>query len=205
MAHMISAPSSVFLGISGASGAPYALRLAQALGESGCSLSVCISDAGLGVLVHELGLAGGERGAVTSQFLARAGVSAPAYSPDDFAAVVSSGSSFPDAAVVCPCSMSTASAIALGTSSTLIHRAGAVALKERRPLVLVPRETPLSAISLRRLLEVAEAGAVVLPPAPGFYGLPETKQDLIDFVVGKVLTVLGFTQKLYPEWRGLPK
>jgi 4-hydroxy-3-polyprenylbenzoate decarboxylase len=116
------------------------------------------------------------------------------------AAAVSSGSSFPEAAVICPCSLSTVAHIALGTSTTLIHRAGAVALKERRPLVLVPREVPLSAIHLRRLLEAAEAGAVIVPPAPAFYTRPDTLQDAVDYVVGKVLSALGFSHELFPAW-----
>jgi flavin prenyltransferase len=104
--------------------------------------------------------------------------------------------------VICPCSLSSAAHIALGTNATLIHRAGAVALKERRPLVVVPREAPLSVIHLRRLLELAEAGAVVLPPVPGFYQRPQTLQEAIDFVVGKVLSVLGYEQDLQRAWDG---
>ena len=102
--------------------------------------------------------------------------------------------------MICPCSMSTAAHIALGTSTTLIHRAGAVALKERRPLVLVPREMPLSTVHLRRLLEASEAGAIIVPPMPAFYNRPSTLQDAIDFVVGKVLAVLGFAHDFYPAW-----
>lgn len=90
----------------------------------------------------------------------------------------------------------------MGSSRTLIHRAAAVALKERKPLVLVPREMPLSIIHLRRLLELSEAGAVVLPPMPAFYNHPQSLQDVIDFVVGKILSVLGIEQDLYPAWGG---
>ena len=92
--------------------------------------------------------------------------------------------------------------IALGTTRTLIHRVGDVALKEGRPLVLVPRETPLTQIHLRRLLELAEAGAIVLPAMPGFYSRPQTLQDAVDHVVGKVLSALGFEQTLFPPWDG---
>ena len=98
--------------------------------------------------------------------------------------------------------MSTASEIAIGSSRTLIQRAGAVALKERKPLVLVPREMPLSRIHLRRLEEVSEAGAVVLPPMPAFYNHPRSLEDIVDFVVGKILAALGFKQDLYPAWGG---
>ena len=98
--------------------------------------------------------------------------------------------------------MSTVAHIALGTTRTLIHRVGDVALKERRPLVVVPRETPLTQIHLRRLLELAEAGAIVLPAMPGFYSRPQTLQDAVDHVVGKVIAALGFAQTLFPPWDG---
>jgi 4-hydroxy-3-polyprenylbenzoate decarboxylase len=188
--------------VSGASGAPYALRLVQALSAAGCSLQLCASDNGVLVLRHELELAATGREAVLSAFLERAGVQAQVYAPDDLAAPASSGSSSPDAVVVCPCSVACAAHIALGTTRTLIHRAADVALKERRPLVVVPRETPLTQIHLRRLLELAEAGAVVLPAMPGFYSRPQTLQDAVDHVVGKVLTSLGLGQTLFPPWDG---
>ncbi len=197
-----SPPQSVFVGVSGASGAPYALRVVQALAAAGCALQLSISDSGVLVLRHELELAAEGRAAVTAAFLERAGVTASVYAPDDLAALPASGSSFPDAAVVCPCSMSTAAHIALGTTRTLMHRVGDVALKERRPLVLVPRETPLTQIHLRRMLELAEAGAVVLPAMPGFYSRPRTLQDAVDHVAGKVMSALGFEQTLFPPWDG---
>jgi len=200
---MKTPPASVFLGITGASGAPYALGLMRALGRSDCDVQLCVSRAGVGVLDHELELGGGDPDEIVRRFLAAASATATVFAAEDFAAPPSSGSAFPDAAVVCPCSLSSAAEIAVGTSRTLIHRAGAVALKERRPLVLVPRETPLSVIHLRRLLELAEAGADIVVPAPGFYHRPQTLQDVVDFVVGKVLKVLGFPQDLYPAWSGL--
>jgi len=197
-------PSSVFVGVSGASGAPYALRVVRALGDAGCELQLCVSDSGILVLRHELKLAGEGRELVTRQFLELAGVAgrASVYVPGDLAAPPASGSSCPDAVVVCPCSMSTAAHVALGATRTLIHRVADVALKERRPLVLVPRETPLTQIHLRRLLELAEAGAIVLPAMPGFYSRPETLQDVVDHVAGKVLSALGFDQTLFPPWDG---
>jgi flavin prenyltransferase len=188
--------------VSGASGAPYALRLAQALTAAGCSLQLCVSDNGVLVLQHELELEADGRDGVIAAFLERAGAQARVYAPDDLAAPASSGSSSPDAVVVCPCSVATVAHIALGTTRTLIHRAADVALKERRPLVVVPRETPLTQIHLRRLLELAEAGAVVLPAMPGFYSRPQTLQDAVDHVVGKVLTSLGFEQTLFRPWDG---
>ena len=124
------------------------------------------------------------------------------YEPGDLAAPAASGSAAPDAVVVCPCSMSTAAHIALGTSRKLIHRVAEVAIKERRRLVVVPRETPLSSIHLRRLLELSEAGAVVLPAMPGYYALPRSLEDAVDHVVGKMLAALGFEQRLFPPWDG---
>jgi flavin prenyltransferase len=200
----LTQPSSVFVGVSGASGAPYALRVVRALGDAGCELQLCVSDSGILVLRHELNLVGEGREPVTRAFLELAGVAgrASVFAPGDLAAPPASGSSCPDAVVVCPCSMSTAAHIALGATRTLIHRVADVALKERRPLVVVPRETPLTQIHLRRLLELAEAGAIVLPAMPGFYSRPETLQDVVDHVSGKVLSALGFDQTLFPPWDG---
>jgi 4-hydroxy-3-polyprenylbenzoate decarboxylase len=197
-----TAPASVFVGVSGASGAPYAVRLVQALATAGCTLQLCVSDTGVLVLAHEFELGAGDRDAVVGAFLELAGVRASVYAPDDLAAPASSGSSSPDAVVICPCSVATAAHVALGTTRTLIHRAADVALKERRTLVVVPRETPLTQIHLRRLLELAEAGAVVMPAMPAFYSRPKTLQDAVDHVVGKIMTALGFEQTLFPPWDG---
>lgn len=195
-------PGSVFVGVTGASGAPYAVRLLRALAEAGCELSLCLSDAGVAVVAHELELGVVGRAEATAAVLAAAGAEARVYAPGDLEATAASGSNFPDAAVICPCSMSSVAHIALGTTRTLIHRVGEVALKEGRPLVLVPRETPLSEIHLARLLEVRRAGALVVPPMPGFYTLPRSLDDVVDFVAGKVLAALGFEQRLAPPWEG---
>jgi 4-hydroxy-3-polyprenylbenzoate decarboxylase len=192
----------VFLGVTGASGAAYALRLAQALTGDGLRLSLSLTDAGVLVVAHELELAGGGRDAVTRRFVELIGAEVAVHEPGDLAAPPSSGSSGPDAVVVCPCSMSSVAHIALGTSRHLVHRAADVALKERRPLVLVPRETPLSPIHLRRLLEASEAGAAIVPAMPAFYHRPVTLQEAVDHVVGKVLTTLGLEQTLFPPWDG---
>ena len=199
---MPTPPQTVFLGVSGASGAPYAARVVRALSAAGCRLQLSISESGILVLRHELRLPSGTRAAVTAEFLERTGATAEVFAPDDLGALPASGSSGPDAVVICPCSMSTAAHIALGTTTTLMHRAADVALKERRRLVVVPRETPLTQIHLRRLLELAEAGAVVLPAMPGFYSRPETLQDAVDHVAGKVMDALGFEQDLFPPWDG---
>ena len=188
--------------MSGASGAPYALRLMQALAAAGCSLQICVSDNGVLVLQHELELEDDGRDGVVAAFLERAGASAQVYAPDDLAAPASSGSSSPDAVVVCPCSVACAAHIALGTTRTLIHRAADVALKERRPLVLVPRETPLSAIHLENMLRLTRAGAVIMPASPGFYNRPTRIEELVDFVVARVLDQLGVENTLAIRWGG---
>ena len=197
-------PQSLFVGVTGASGAPYALRLVEKLAAAGCVIDLCISDMGLEVVAYELEFKAVGRDGITAEFVSRAGAvgAATVHRPEDLGASCSSGSAYPDAAVICPCSLSTAAEIAIGTSRTLIQRAGAVALKEHRPLVLVPREMPLSLVHLRRLLEASEAGAVVLPPMPAFYNHPRSLEDIVDFVVGKILSVLGFKQDLYPAWDG---
>jgi len=196
------APPAVFVGVTGASGAPYAVRLLAALHALGCPLQVCVSEAGRLVVAHELGLPGDDPEAAAAGLLARAGAAGTVYRPDALWAPPASGSAAPDAVVVCPCSMSTAAHVALGTGRNLIHRAADVALKERRRLVVVPREAPLSVVHLRRLLELAEAGAVVLPAAPGFYHRPRSLDDLVDHVVGKVVASLGLSQGLFPPWDG---
>ena len=201
---MSKPPASVFVGVTGASGAPYAVRLVWALAAAGCELTLCLSEAGVAVIAHELQLGVSGRADVTAAFLAAAGAEARVYAPDDLAAPAASGSNFPDAACICPCSMSSLAHIALGTTRTLIHRVGDVALKEGRPLVLVPRETPLSEIHITRLLEARRAGAIIVAPMPGFYALPRTLDDVVDFVVGKVLAALGFEQRLSPRWEGTP-
>jgi 4-hydroxy-3-polyprenylbenzoate decarboxylase len=197
-------PRSVFLGVTGASGAAYAQRLLAALAERGAEVALCVSDSGVLVLRHELELPETAREDAVRALIERAGATAitRVYEPGDLAAPPASGSAAPDAVVVCPCSMSTAAHIALGTSRNLIHRAADVAIKERRRLVVVPRETPLSSIHLRRLLELSEAGAVVLPAMPGFYSLPRSLEDAVDHVVGKTLSALGFEQSLFPPWDG---
>jgi 4-hydroxy-3-polyprenylbenzoate decarboxylase len=181
----------VFLGITGASGAPYAARLVQALGAAGCELGVCISRAGYEVLATELYR---EDGLPQDEIAARLldGVDgAIVYSERDWGSPYASGSAKVDAYVICPCSMGTLGTIASGAMSNLIHRAASVALKEGRKLVLCPRETPLSRIHLRNMLEVQEAGATILFLAPGFYHGANSVDDLVDFVVSRCLDQLG--------------
>jgi 4-hydroxy-3-polyprenylbenzoate decarboxylase len=191
---------NVFLGITGASGAPYAARLLDALVAAGVEVGLCASSAGLEVVATELyGDPDLDRDEVLSRFVGdRAGVTV--HAPNDWRAPYASGSAKVDAYVICPCSMGTLGTIASGTMSNLIHRAASVAIKEGRKLIVVPRETPLSDIHLENLLRLRRAGAVVLMAAPGFYNAPRTIDDLIEFVVGRCLDQLGIENRLTKRW-----
>ena len=191
---------NVFLGITGASGAPYAARLLDALIAADVEVGLCASSAGLEVAATELyGDPDLDRDEVLRRFVGdRAGVTV--HAPNDWRAPYASGSAKVDAYVICPCSMGTAGTIASGTMTNLIHRAASVAIKEGRKLVVVPRETPLSDIHLENLLRLRRAGAVVLMAAPGFYNAPETIDDLIEFVVGRCLDQLGIENRLTRRW-----
>lgn len=191
---------NVFLGITGASGAPYAARLLDALVAADVEVGLCASSAGLEVVATELyGDPDLDRDEVLSRFVGdRAGVTV--HAPNDWRAPYASGSAKVDAYVICPCSMGTLGTIASGTMSNLIHRAASVAIKEGRKLVLVPRETPLSDIHLENMLRVRRAGAVVLMAAPGFYHQPREIGDLIEFVVGRCLDQLGIENRLMKRW-----
>ena len=192
----------VFLGITGASGAPYAARLLEALAAAGCEVGVSASAAGIEVIATELyGDARLSADETTARFLEHAhGGSVTLYHPQDWHAPYASGSAKVDAYVICPCSMGTLGTIASGAMSNLIHRAASVALKEGRKLVLVPRETPLSEIHLDNMLRVRRAGAIVLFAAPGFYHGPETVDDLVDFVVARALDHIGVEHALSRRW-----
>ena len=191
----------VFLGITGASGAPYAARLLEALAAADCEVGVCASDAGIEVLATELyGQARLSRDETIARFLEHAGGAATLYHEQDWSSPYASGSAKVDAYVICPCSMGTLGTIASGSMSNLIHRAASVALKEGRKLVLMPRETPLSDIHLENMLRVRRAGAVVLFCAPGFYSGAETVDDLVDFVVARCLDQLGLEHALSRRW-----
>lgn len=197
---MTGAPPIV-VGITGASGAPYAVRLLQALTGAHRQVSLIVSKYGMRLLATEAGIESMDalRDAV--------GIDAWAsyvevFSNDDRGAAPASGSSRTAGMIVCPCSMGTLSAIAAGASRSLIERAADVTLKERRKLVLVPRETPLSAIHLGNMLRLARAGAVVMPAAPGFYHRPKEISDLVDFMVARMLDQLGVEQNLVSGWKG---
>ena len=190
----------VFLGITGASGAPYAARLLEALAAADCEIGVSASSAGIEVLATELY----ENPRLSrDETLARLLEHAPhatVYDPNDWKAPYASGSAKVDAYVICPCSMGTLGTIASGAMTNPIHRAASVGLKEERKVVLMPRETPLSLIHLRNLLAVKEAGATVLFLAPGFYHGAETVDDLVNFIVGRALDQLGLDVELVKRW-----
>src|SRR6188472_3873586 len=191
----------VFLGITGASGAAYTARLLEALAAAGCEIGICASRAGIEVLGTELfGDPTLPRDETLARLLEHANGAARVYDPDDWGAPYASGSAKVDAYVICPCSMGTVGTIASGAMSNLVHRAASVALKEERKLVLMPRETPLSAIHLRNMLTLRQAGATILFLAPGFYHGAETVGDLVDFVVGRALDQLGLENALVKRW-----
>ena len=190
----------VFLGITGASGAPYAARLLQALAAGGAEVGVCISDAGVQGCATELyGDISLSRDEVTTR-LTNGLEGVTVVGLRDYTTPYASGSARVDGYVICPCSMSTAASIAAGAMANLVHRAASVALKEERKLVLVPRETPLSAIHLENLLRLRRAGATVVFAAPGFYHAPQTIDDLVNFVVARCLDQLGMDQTLVGRW-----
>jgi 4-hydroxy-3-polyprenylbenzoate decarboxylase len=191
----------VFLGITGASGAPYTARLLEALGAADCEIGICASRAGIEVLGTELfGDATLPRDETLARLLEHANGAARIYDPEDWNAPYASGSAKVDAYLVCPCSMGTLGTVASGAMTNLIHRAASVALKEERRLVLMPRETPLSVIHLRNMLELREAGATILFLAPGFYHGAETVENLVDFIVARALDLLGVEHALTPRW-----
>ena len=194
-------PVQVFLGVTGASGALYAARLLEALTEADCEVGLCISGAGLEVIATELyGDARLSRDETIARFTARAHGLVTVFDPQDWRAPYASGSAKIDGYVICPCSMGTLGAIASGAMSNLIHRAASVALKEERKLILMPRETPLSAIHLQNMLTLRQAGATILFLAPGFYHGAETVDDLADFMAGRALDLLGLDNALVTRW-----
>lgn len=186
------------LGVTGASGAPYGVRLVSALVRAGVSLHLIISRHGWRLLEMESGVR--DLAALREQ-VGGDWSKVEVFENDDRGATPASGSARTRGMVVCPCSMGTLAAIAQGHSRSLIERAADVTLKERRPLVLVPRETPLSLVHLRNMLAVTRAGAVVMPAAPGFYHRPQSVDALVDFIVARVLDHFGVEHTLTKRWR----
>jgi flavin prenyltransferase len=191
----------IVVAITGASGAPYAVRLLDALITAQRSVQLIVSSHGLRLLATEVGV---DSIAALRDRVGTGGWDRfiRVFDDGDRGAAPASGSAINGGMVVCPCSMGTLSAIATGSSRSLVERAADVALKERRPLVLVPRETPLSAIHLENMLRVTRAGAVVMPAAPGFYHQPRSIDDLVNFMVARVLDHLNVEHQVAPRWGG---
>jgi 4-hydroxy-3-polyprenylbenzoate decarboxylase len=195
---------TVNLAITGASGAQYGLRLLECLVAAGCRVHVMISRAAQVVIATEteLKLPGSTKAmqaVFTELYAARPG-QVLVFGREDWFAPPASGSGIKAPMVVCPCSTGTLSALATGASNNLIERAGDVALKERRQLILVPREAPYSEIHLDNMLRLTRMGATIIPASPGFYHKPACIEDLVDFIVARLLDHLGFSQDLMPRW-----
>ena len=195
---------TIALAMTGASGVQYGLRLLQCLIKADKHVYLMISQPGQVVLGMETDLALPGRPAEMQEFFTKKYQAQPGqlqvFGKDQWTAPVASGSSVPDAMVVCPCTTGTLSAIACGSSNNLIERAADVVLKERRKLILVPRETPFSDIHLENMLKLSRMDAIILPPSPGFYQHPKTINDLVDFVVARILDQLGMKHDLLPPW-----
>jgi len=196
--------SRICVAITGASGSLYALRLIEVLLAAGEQVDVIVSKAAQLVFATETPLALPGNPAAQATFLQQYfqvdGQRLRVFGREDWMAPWASGSGQPGPLVICPCSTGTLSAIATGASNNLIERAADVALKERRKLVLVPRETPYSEIHLQNMLTLTRMGAVILPASPGFYHEPQSIQDLIDSIVARILNQLGIEQQLMPAW-----
>lgn len=194
----------IAIAITGASGAQYGLRLTQVLLEKQIPVYLMISKAAQVVIATETelrlpGATDAQRSYLSTLFGTDPELLS-VFGREQWFAPTASGSGRWQALVVCPCSTGTLSAIAQGASNNLIERAADVALKERKPLVLVTREAPLSRIHIENMLKVTDAGAIVLPASPGFYHNPSTLQDMIDFIVARILNVLGIDQQLLSSW-----
>lgn len=181
------------LALTGASGMPYARALLEALSKQGdAELHLIISDAARGILELE----------TESSIDYLQGLASHVYNQEQIGAPMASGSWQHQGMVVCPCSMASLAAISQGLGNNLIHRAADVSLKEARPLILVPRETPLSRIHLENMLQAQGAGAVIMPACPGFYHQPDTMEDLLLHMAGRILDQLGVENNLFPRWEG---
>jgi 4-hydroxy-3-polyprenylbenzoate decarboxylase len=193
--------ASYTVAITGASGAIYGVTLLERLAAAGHEVALVVSPDGVTVIKEETGLDwGGEASVVRRALDRRYRGRVTWWEPSNFYAPIASGSHLSDGMIIAPCSMKTAAAVAHGLSASLIERAADVMLKERRPLIVVPRETPLSSIHLENLLTLSRAGAHVVAAMPAFYHRPKSIDDLVAFVVGRVLDHLGVPHDLVPRW-----
>jgi flavin prenyltransferase len=189
----------VVMAITGASGAPYGLRLLQVVAGAGTPVWLIVSAHGWRLLGEECGIASPRE---LASAVGKAWRSVELFTDADRGARPASGSARTAGMVICPCSMATLAGVATGNSRSLIERAADVVLKERRRLILVPREAPLSLVHLRNMVAVTEAGATVIPAAPAFYQRPKSIGDLVDFVVQRIVDHLGIEAELVPRWSG---
>lgn len=196
--------TTIAVALTGASGMPYGLRLVECLIEAGARVYLLYSQAAHIVAKQELDLTIPPRAADAEKFFTERygakGGQLRVFAREDWFAPVASGSNPADGMVICPCSMGTLAAVAAGLSDSLIERAADVMLKEKRRLVLVPRETPFSVLHLENMLRLAHAGAVILPANPGFYHHPKSVDDLVDFIAARVLDQLGIEHHLMARW-----
>lgn len=197
-----------FVGITGASGHAYAEGVIRALVAAGHGVDLSVTGAGAQVIAHELGVDVGERGVKLASALPgwlgpEVAEHVRAFQLDEVGAPPSSGTSLTGGTILVPCSMGTMARVAAGFSSNLVERVADVALKERRRLIIVPRETPVSEVHLTNMLTLLRMGAAVLPAMPGFYHLPKTIDDLVNHIVGKVLDTLGVENAVGARWSGL--
>lgn len=203
---ILAEPERVTLAITGASGAQYGFRLFQCLVASGAQVFFLLSRAARVVITTETDIKLPESDDELEQALIDYARAKPGqikvFGDKQWMSPVASGSGAPSKMVVCPCSTGSLSAIANGASNNLIERAADVVLKERRQLILVPREAPYSEIHLEHMLKLTRMGAVVIPASPGFYNRPETIDDMVDFVVARIMNQLGIKQELMPNWGG---
>ncbi|WP_448567155.1 flavin prenyltransferase UbiX [Thalassotalea ganghwensis] len=194
----------ITVAITGASGAGYAMRLIECLVAANCRVYLLCSSAARVVLDTELGLKVPASPDAASEFFTKKFLAKPeqitVFGKEQWFSPVASGSAAPKTMIVCPCSTGTLAAISHGISDNLIERAADVVLKERGQLILVPRETPFSTLHLQNMLTLSQMGATIMPAAPGFYHKPQSIEDLIDFIVGRMLDHLAIEQKIMPRW-----
>lgn len=195
---------TICLAFTGASGMPYGVRLLECLLAAGCRVQLLYSQVAQVVARQEMALELPARASEAQTFFRERFATLPGslevYGREEWFAPVASGSNPPDAMIVCPCTMGTLASIAQGLASNLIERAADVVLKEGRKLVLVPRETPFSAIHLENMLRLSRGGAIILPPNPGFYHHPQNVSDLVDFVVARILDQVAVPHSLMQRW-----